>query len=481
MSSSLRSCFVAEFVGTFLLVFTICCCHFAGDANWDATAVACILMVSVYAFTAVSGGHFNPAVSLACGLMSRHRLYKYKAVVYILAQFLGAFAATGACYSVFERTMPLSYVEGNRWWCACVVEMVYTGMLCFVVLNCAVSKRNNPKDDGKSFYGLAIGFVIVAGGYACGGISGAAFNPAVAITVDISHTGMNAKWGFIYSLYELVGAFIAAILFAICHPEDCDDNMDSAALENYRPAMYSRMLSEFLGTFVLTLTIGLCMVNKSPVTAWAAAASLMCMIYAVGNISGGHFNPAVTLAVVLSRRKKCKPLDGLVYACIQLLAGGFAGVLVSHLHRYGKYSDEVFGLQPQAHWSWLYVLFAEFLFTAVLAFVVLACGTVADTSVKDTNSNFYFALAIGSAVTVGGFSIGAISGGFLNPAVAFGISIAAAFGDATAPPFIYCIYFSLVQVAGGHMAAILFYATHVKYFEVSDPDGFDTQHSSSGQ
>merc|ERR1719265_3106636 len=88
-------------------------------------------------------------------------------------------------------------------------------MLCFVVLSCALSKRNNPRDDGNQFFGLAIGFVIVAGGHAAGGISGACYNPAVAFGLDVS-----SHWPFIYTGFELTGAVLAAILFRMVRPED---------------------------------------------------------------------------------------------------------------------------------------------------------------------------------------------------------------------------------------------------------------------
>merc|ERR1719265_1927468 len=93
-------------------------------------------------------------------------------------------------------------------------------MLCFVVLSCALSKRNNPRDDGNQFFGLAIGFVIVAGGYAAGGISGACFNPAVALAIDISSAGLGFGWGFVYTGYELIGAAVASALFRVVRPDE---------------------------------------------------------------------------------------------------------------------------------------------------------------------------------------------------------------------------------------------------------------------
>merc|ERR1719456_707025 len=75
---------------------------------------------------------------------------------------------------------------------ALLVELLYTFMLCFVVLNVATAEDNA----GNQYYGLAIGFVIIAGGYAAGNISGGAFNPAVALGVAAASAGL----GFGFSL-----------------------------------------------------------------------------------------------------------------------------------------------------------------------------------------------------------------------------------------------------------------------------------------
>ena len=64
------SCFVAEFLGTFVLVFTVVCNVLAGDDNWSPTSIACSLMVMIYATGGVSGGHLNPAVTFAVTLVT---------------------------------------------------------------------------------------------------------------------------------------------------------------------------------------------------------------------------------------------------------------------------------------------------------------------------------------------------------------------------------------------------------------------------
>lgn len=201
--------YLAEFLGTFVLVFVIGCNQLSvqsGISTFAVTSIACALMVMVYSFSRICGAHFNPAVTLAVALAGRMNdeslasagpggteLLNYprkfldagerpctrvalKVTGYILAQLLGGVAA-GFWYSaLFLEELQLRPVPGHTWWEAGICETLYTAMLCFVFLNTAIATRNTP----NQFYGLAIGFVIVAGGYASGPISGAAFNPAVS-------------------------------------------------------------------------------------------------------------------------------------------------------------------------------------------------------------------------------------------------------------------------------------------------------------
>merc|ERR1719182_1240733 len=176
-----------------------------------------------------------------------------------------------------------------------LAEILYTFMLCFVVQNVAVSKKNGIAATGIQFYGLAIGFVIVAGAYGAGNISGGAFNPAVALGLDVSSAGVGFGWGFAYTAYEIIGAALAAGLYRVVRPDDYDDSIKEYSLT-------TKCVSEFIGTFMLVLTVGLNVLTGSTAGAWSIAASLMCMIFALGNCSGAHFNPAVTVALMLSSR-----------------------------------------------------------------------------------------------------------------------------------------------------------------------------------
>merc|ERR1719217_237046 len=191
-------------------------------------------------------------------------------------------------------------------------------MLCFVVLNCAASKKNGC-DTGNQFYGLAIGFVIIAGGYGAGHISGGAFNPAVAVGVDLaSAIPFGVFWGPFYVVYELVGAAIAAGLFRVLRPEDFDSNVTAYSLTN-------KLVAEFLGTFYLVLTVGLNVLGKSPAPVFSIAAALMCMIFSLGNVSGGHFNPAVTFAILISGRQIISATEAAAYMAAQVGGGVTAG------------------------------------------------------------------------------------------------------------------------------------------------------------
>merc|ERR1719408_964225 len=110
--------------------------------------------------------------------------------------------------------------------------------------------------------------------------------------------------------------------------------------------LVSSIVSEFLGTYILVLTVGLNVLAKSPAGAWSIAASLMSMIYALGNVSGAHFNPAVTAAIMMSGRNKCPPSEGGAYIGVQLLGGAAAYTYAAMRH------GETFALAPVAPCGW---------------------------------------------------------------------------------------------------------------------------------
>ena len=172
----------------------------------------------------------------------------------------------------------------------------------------------------------------------------------------------------------------------------------------------NKYIAEFIGTFFLVLTIGCTVVGAIPgvIAPLAIGAALMVMVYAGGHISGGHYNPAVTLGVLI--RGKIKVADAVPYMVSQLLAAAAAAVTVKFLRAGVVITPMVPKIGP--------ALLAEFLFTFALVYVVLNSATA-----EDTSGNSFYGLAIGMTVMTGAFAVGDISGGAFNPAVAVGISI----------------------------------------------------------
>ena len=172
----------------------------------------------------------------------------------------------------------------------------------------------------------------------------------------------------------------------------------------------NKYIAEFIGTFFLVLTVGCTVIPGAAgvIPPLAIGAALMVMVFAGGHISGGHFNPAVTLAVFI--RGRCDAKDVVPYWIAQVAAGVAAAFVAVFLVGKSGTPMEIANI-PQA-------FVAEFLFTFALAYVVVNSATA-----KGTAGNSFYGLAIGMTVMVGAFSVGSISGGAFNPAVAVGIGV----------------------------------------------------------
>lgn len=205
--------YVVEFIGTFLFVLVIVGAVHNTTSALAPLAIGAALMVNVYAGGHISGGHFNPAVSLAAYV--RGRLDVTDLPIYWIAQIAGAAAAAGVGVWFFGHPTAAASYHGKAMWVAFVAELIFTFALAWVVLNVATSKDN----DGNSFYGLAIGFTVAAAAVAVGPLSGGAFNPAVGFGVVVA--GLSA-WGnlWIYVVATLLGGFIAGTAFKVLQPDD---------------------------------------------------------------------------------------------------------------------------------------------------------------------------------------------------------------------------------------------------------------------
>jgi aquaporin Z len=118
---------------------------------------------------------------------------------------------------------------------ALLAEFLFTFALVYVVLNVATAKGT----EGNSFYGLAIGFTVMVGAFAVGGVSGGAFNPAVAIGGSIMSV---FAWGniWIYLVAELLAGAVAALVFVFLHPGEAPDALFGGTAESVEASATAR-------------------------------------------------------------------------------------------------------------------------------------------------------------------------------------------------------------------------------------------------
>lgn len=226
-----------------------------------------------------------------------------------------------------------------------------------------------------------------------------------------------------------------------------------------------RLLAECVGTFFLVLTIGVSVVGGGPNAPVAIGLILGIQIYTFGSVSGGLFNPAVTLAVLLSGRGKITPPHAAAYMGVQCL-GGLLGALTAFgvAQKTFCFHYDSNAATPTGYWGSCFIL--EVLFTMALSGTVLAAGTSFDAP------NHYFGFAIGGTVLAGATACGGFDQGSFNPAVTFGINIANYFSDSSAklgtdagdidtsvPNAGSWVIFLIAPMIGGALAAAVFRGT----------------------
>jgi aquaporin Z len=210
--------YLTEFIGTFFLVLTIGMSVIEpGVGNLAPLAIGSALMIMVYAGGHVSGAHYNPAVTLAVWL--RGKCPTADVPGYWLAQTLGAIAA--ACLALVLKGNPTVTPDEIKIFPALLAELVGTFALVYVVLNTATAKGTA----GNSNYGLAIGFTVTTMAFALGGVSGGAFNPAVAIGITVMHLAKGSNL-WIYLIANLAAGALAATTFRFINPEESTASLE---------------------------------------------------------------------------------------------------------------------------------------------------------------------------------------------------------------------------------------------------------------
>lgn len=215
---------------------------------------------------------------------------------------------------------------------------------------------------------------------------------------------------------------------------------------------------EFTGTYFLILTITTAAPVGGALAALAIGSSLMIMVYAGGHISGAHYNPAVSTAILFSRRNLLTVPDYCWYFLTQVIAGILAaqtGYFLTNL---------TVDLKPGDRFNPFQAFFAEVMYTFALAHVVLNTATT-----KANAGNSFYGLAIGFTVVVGAVAVGSVSGGCFNPAVGIGLHVSHAIF--TKPDsLIYMWIYILAPLIGGALAAAWFRLTSHTEFDHTDEE-----------
>jgi len=225
--------YIVELIGTAMLTFTVGCSGLTQSGSpstkeFGGLSIGFSLIVLVFLGGHISGGHYNPAVTMGVLLTMRSKISPSKAVGYILVQLLGSLlgaALVNVCTGggLFGPQVGDGYSLIN----GIVSEIIATFLLVSVVLNVATTQAQ----ENNSFFGLAIGLTVACMAIAVGGISGGAFNPAVGTGPHILRwmvNGSGYKSFWIYWVGPLLGAALAALLFRVTNvPEYVDKLKDS--------------------------------------------------------------------------------------------------------------------------------------------------------------------------------------------------------------------------------------------------------------
>jgi len=219
--------YAAEFIGTFFLVLTVGCNVLTGSVG-AALSIGAILMAMIFAVGPVSGAHLNPAVTLSVFLSTNNRREGDKAgppmdlsdaFMYVFMQLLAGSLAGMTYVAVCGTSFTLAPVGKFSWLTAAAVEVLYTSALCYVVLNVATVKGEE-----NEYFGLAIGFTVVAAALSIGSISGCSLNPAVSVGAAMASSfdkGMLLGTAHLnmYIWAPLVGGAAGALLFKMVRPD----------------------------------------------------------------------------------------------------------------------------------------------------------------------------------------------------------------------------------------------------------------------
>lgn len=399
MDSREFSPYLAELIGSTLLSVSIGLG--VSTATYPAVTNGVMFGALNYSFAPISGGHFNPAITVSaylCGILEQTA-----AAMYIVAQVCGYFI--GACVAQIILPSELGAPgpgSGHSVTSAFCAELIFTFLLVFVFLNVAVADAVQP----NSYYGLAIGMVITAANFAAASISGAVFNPAMAAGLALREAFsqpacLSTLW--LYILGPMLGCTLASGTFYLM------EDMSVTPRAKGRGSNVAAALSEFMGAAFFATVTSLS-VQQTEFRAVPAGCVLVALVFTGQQWSGSHFNPAVTTAVWL--RGNLSSATAFLYIVVQLF-GSLLGTLLA-----AAFTHASPVARPGPIYTQLGAMMAEMVFTTIVIVVFLSVTTV-DTD----HHNSYYGLAVGFCFMASSMCAEAVSGGVLNPAFATGLAM----------------------------------------------------------
>lgn len=226
-----------------------------------------------------------------------------------------------------------------------------------------------------------------------------------------------------------------------------------------RPAakrLVTQCMNEFLGCTIFLCAICTIVNFDHPLAPLAIGSTLMCIIYAGGHVSGGHYNPAVSIGIFIRDAK----FDIMSMACyiVAQCAGAILGAVLAYALM-GDGQSWMAEMKQETGYSAIQVILAEFIFCFLLVWTVLNVAT-SDAAAYQNNS--FFALAIGFTVVVGASAVGGITGGAFNPAVALGVEVGTALGDKAGHKVKFILHI-IGDVLGGIVAGVWYRFIVVPY------------------
>lgn len=307
---------------------------------------------------------------------------------------------------------------------------------------------------------------MISGGMTAARLGGTLFNPAITLGYMLSSTHMDAIIGLMMFAASIIGGAIAGGIYRFTNKHE--------RLKNGKIRPAAKYVVEGLGAYFIAYTFTAMSLDRNVATPLAVGCALMAFIFAFGPTSGGHYNPAVTVGVLASRRGKISGKVAAIYSACQLL-GAFLGAAAgsSTDPKLPPIPDSVrAAILPPRSWDTIFLV--ELCFTFAIVYTVLSVATV-----KAPLSQM-FGFPIGMAVTMGARIAAPFSGAYLNPALALGAGLAKLI-NGESNVFVDNLIITLIGVLAGIVAAGIFRLSHGSEYAAKPPAALSVAPAPEGE